>query len=125
MLMPSTGLSRSSRRLLTCIIARCSSTTVDSTIHSLADLRGKQFAFGDIDSTSANRTARLELKQAGIDPEIDLELRYSRSHLATAAMVQTGLVDTAAVGEAFFNFVIMSGTLDGKKSGFSTLLNRP
>jgi phosphonate transport system substrate-binding protein len=90
-------------------------TAGNSPIHSLDDLKGKQFAFGDIDSTSAHLMARRELKQAGIDPEIDLKLRYSGSHLATAAMVQTGVVDAGAMGETFFNFLIMSGKLDGKK----------
>jgi phosphonate transport system substrate-binding protein len=90
-------------------------TTANSPIHSLNDLKGKRFAFGDIDSTSAHLIARLELKQAGIDPETDLKLRYSGSLLATAALVETGVVDAGALGEAFFNFLINSGKLDSKK----------
>jgi phosphonate transport system substrate-binding protein len=90
-------------------------TAANSPIHSLDDLKGKQFAFGDIDSTSAHLMARRELKQAGIDPEIDLKLRYSGSHLATAAMVQDGVVDAGAIDETFFNFLIRSGKLDSKK----------
>jgi phosphonate transport system substrate-binding protein len=90
-------------------------TAGNSPIHSLDDLKGKQFAFGDIDSTSAHLIARLELKQAGIDPETDLKLRYSGSLLATAALVETGVVDAGALGEAFFNFLINSGKLDSKK----------
>ena len=48
-------------------------TGTDSSIHSLRDLKGKKFAFGDIDSTSAHLMAYRELKQAGIDPETDLK----------------------------------------------------
>ncbi len=60
-------------------------TGTGSSIHSLRDLHGKQFAFGDIDSTSAHLMAYRELKQAGINPETDLKYRYTGSHLATAA----------------------------------------
>jgi phosphonate transport system substrate-binding protein len=90
-------------------------TAANSPIHSLDDLKGKEFAFGDIDSTSANLMARRELKQAGINPEIDFKLRYSGSNLATAAMVQDGVVDAGAIGETFFNFLISIGKLDSKK----------
>jgi phosphonate transport system substrate-binding protein len=90
-------------------------TAANSPIHSLNDLKGKRFAFGDIDSTSAHLIARFALKQAGIDPETDLKLRYSGSLLATAALVETGVVDAGALGETFFNFLINSGKLDSKK----------
>src|SRR5271154_4119834 len=45
-----------------------------SSIRSLSDLKGKRFAFGDIDSTSAHLIASNELHQAGVDPETDLQL---------------------------------------------------
>src|ERR1700733_8264332 len=68
-------------------------TGTNSSIYLLNDLKGKQFAFGDIDSTSAHMMAYEELKQAGIDPDTDLAFRYSGSHPATAAMVANGVVD--------------------------------
>ena len=40
-------------------------TAADSSIHSLSDLKGKQFAFGDIDSTSAHLVAYRELSAGG------------------------------------------------------------
>jgi phosphonate transport system substrate-binding protein len=43
-------------------------TSAASTIYSLSDLKGKEFAFGDIDSTSAHLMAYRELKWAGINP---------------------------------------------------------
>ncbi len=90
-------------------------TGINSSIHSLNDLRGKQFAFGDIDSTSAHLMAYHELIQAGIYPETDLKYRYSGSHLATAAMVATGVVDAGAIDETVYNFLIATGQLDGKR----------
>jgi len=90
-------------------------TGAGSSIHSLSDLRGRQFAFGDIDSTSAHLMAHYELKQAGISPGTDLKFRYTGSHLATAALVANGAVDAAAIDETVFNFLISGGKLDGKK----------
>src|ERR1700683_2909765 len=43
-------------------------TGTGSSIYSLRDLKGKQFAFGDIDSTSAHLLGYHKLKQAGSKP---------------------------------------------------------
>jgi phosphonate transport system substrate-binding protein len=90
-------------------------TTPSSAIYSLADLRGKQFAFGDIDSTSAHLMAYRELKHAGINPETDLKYRYTGSHLATAALVADGAVDAGAIDKTVFDFLISGGKLDSKR----------
>jgi phosphonate transport system substrate-binding protein len=90
-------------------------TGTNSSIHSLKDLRGKQFAFGDMASTSGHLLAYHELKLAGINPETDLKYRYAGSHLATAALVADGAVDAGAVDQTVFDFLISSGKLDGKK----------
>ncbi|MGB8061662.1 MAG: PhnD/SsuA/transferrin family substrate-binding protein [Candidatus Sulfotelmatobacter sp.] len=86
-------------------------TGAGSPIRSLGDLKGKRFAFGDINSTSGHLIPYRDLKRAGIDPETDLKFRYSGSHPATAALVEAaGVVD-----ETIFNFLISSGRLDRKK----------
>lgn len=90
-------------------------TGAGSSIHSLSDLKGKQFAFGDIDSTSAHLIPSRELKQAGINPETDLKVRYSGSHPATAAMVETGVVDAGALDKTVFDSLISGGKLDSKR----------
>lgn len=90
-------------------------TRVRSSIYSLSDLRGKQFAFGDINSASAHLMPYLELKEAGIDPNIDLQVRYSGSHPATAAMVQAGVVDAGVLDETVFNSLVEAGQVDTAK----------
>jgi len=90
-------------------------TPTGSSIYSLTDLMGKQFAFGDIDSTSAHLMAYRELKRAGINPETDLKYRYTGSHLATAALVADGAVDAGAIDKTVFDFLIRGGKLDSKK----------
>jgi phosphonate transport system substrate-binding protein len=90
-------------------------TGTGSSIHSLRDLKGKQFAFGDIDSTSAHLLPYHELRQAGINPETDLKYRYTGSHLATAALVANGAVDAGAIDKTVFDFLIAAGKLDSRK----------
>jgi phosphonate transport system substrate-binding protein len=90
-------------------------TGTNSPIYSLRDLKGKQFAFGDQDSTSAYLMPYYELQKAGIDPETYFHFRYSGSHPATAAMVEDGVVDAGAIDETVLNFLIGTGKIDGKK----------
>jgi phosphonate transport system substrate-binding protein len=87
----------------------------DTSIHSLRDLKGKKFAFGDVNSTSAHFMPYLEMKQAGLNPEHDMELRYSGAHPMTVKWVETGIVDAGAVDETVFNSLVSSGKTDANK----------
>lgn len=86
-----------------------------SGINSLADLKGKKFAFGDINSTSGHLMPYLELKRAGINVDSDLKFRYSGSHPATAKAVEAGAVDAGALDESVYNSMIAEGKLDKTK----------
>jgi len=90
-------------------------TGTGSSIHSLRDLKGRQFAFGDINGTSTHLIPYRELKQEGINPETDLKVRYSGSNPATAVLVESGVVDAGALDETIFDALISDGKLDGKK----------
>ena len=81
-------------------------------IYSLTDLRGKQFAYGDINSTSGHVIPYLEMKRAGINPDTDFQFRYSGEHSATVKLVEMGMVDAGAVDEAIFNAMIKDGRAD-------------
>lgn len=86
-----------------------------TSIHSLRDLKGKKFAFGDINSASSHLIPYVELKKAGINPDTDLEFRYSGGHPLTVKLVETGIVDAGAVDETVYNSMVSSGKIDGKK----------
>ena len=90
-------------------------TQANSPIHSLADLKGRSFAFGDINSTSGHLMPYYELKQAGINVDADLRYRYSGSHPATAKAVESGAMDAGALDESVFNSMIADGKLDKNK----------
>src|SRR5215468_7226781 len=90
-------------------------TGANSSIHSLADLKGKTFAFGDINSTSGHLMPYFELKQAGINVDADLKFRYTGSHPATAKAVESGAMDAGALDETVYNSMIAEGKLDKTK----------
>lgn len=87
-------------------------TNSSKQIYSLSDLKGKQFAFGDTNSTSGHVIPYLEMKHAGINPDTDLEVRYSGEHSATVKLVEMGIVDAGAVDESVFNTMIKDGRAD-------------
>jgi len=89
--------------------------TSSPSIHSLADLKGKTFAFGDINSTSGHLMPYLEMRQAGVDPNVSLKFRYTGSHPATAKAVESGAVDAGALDESVYNSMVSEGKLDPNK----------
>ena len=90
-------------------------TTTGSPIHKLSDVKGKNFAFGDINSTSGHLIPYAELKKAGVDADHDLQFRYTGSHPATAKAVEAGAVDAGALDETVFRSMAADGKLDASK----------
>lgn len=82
-----------------------------SGVASLADLKGKTFAFGSVSSTSGHLMPRYFLLQAGIKPERDLkQVAYSGAHDATALWVESGKVDAGAL-----NFLVWDKLVQQRK----------
>jgi phosphonate transport system substrate-binding protein len=90
-------------------------TQTDSTIQKLADLRGKRFAFGDVASTSGHLMPDYALRNAGIDPDKDMTVRYTGNHPATAKAVESGAVDAGALDESVYKSLIDGGQVDKTK----------
>lgn len=89
--------------------------SANSGIRSLSDLKGKTFAFGDINSTSGHLMPYMEMRQAGVDPNTDLKYRYTGSHPATAKAVESGAADAGALDESVYNSMVSEGKLDPNK----------
>jgi phosphonate transport system substrate-binding protein len=89
-------------------------TGTNSGIHALSDLKGKRFAYGDVDSASGHLIPYREMSEAGIQAS-DLKSRYSGSHVVTAALVESGAVEAGALDEAVFHSLIDGGKLDRNK----------
>lgn len=80
-------------------------------IKSLADLRGKTFAFGSVSSTSGHLMPRYFLLQSGVTPEKDMkQVAYSGAHDATVLWVESGKVEAGAL-----NFLVWDKLVQQKK----------
>lgn len=84
-------------------------------IKTLADLKGRTFAFVDPASTSGNFVPRYVFNKNGIDPEKDFKsVYYSGTHQATLIAVKEGKVDAGSIADEVYDLAIARGQL--KKS---------
>jgi phosphonate transport system substrate-binding protein len=90
--------------------------TAQPNIKSLADLKGKTFAFGSPSSTSGHLMPRYFLQQAGIDPERDFKrIAFSGAHDATAAFVESGKVDAGVLNASVWDKLVEQKKVDLSK----------
>ncbi len=83
-----------------------------SSAKTLADLKGKTFAFGAPSSTSGSLMPRYYLLQAGIDPERDFKsVAFSGAHDATVAFVAAGRAEAGVL-----NASVMDKLLESKNA---------
>ncbi|HEX3762657.1 MAG TPA: putative selenate ABC transporter substrate-binding protein [Kofleriaceae bacterium] len=90
-------------------------TQTSSSIGSLADLKGKQFAFGDVNSTSGHLMPEYFMRQQGVDPDVIAKAKYTGGHDATALAVASGQADAGALDEAVYAKLVKDGKLDAGK----------
>lgn len=76
-------------------------TRIDSGIHDLGGLRGKRLGLVDSQSTSGYIVPRAMLREAGIDPDNDLEIVKLGNHRAVVEAVIAGEVDAGAQHENY------------------------
>lgn len=82
---------------------------LDSTAKSLADLKGKTFAFGSPSSTSGHLMPRYYLLKAGIDPDKDFKnVAFSGAHDATVAFVASGRADAGVLNASVWDKLLES-----------------
>ncbi len=91
--------------------------TANPNVKSLADLKGKSFAFGSISSTSGSLMPRyFMLKQDNIKPEEYFSrVAYSGAHDATVAWVQAGKVDGGVLNASVWQKLVDAGKVDTAK----------
>lgn len=87
-------------------------TQQDSAINSLADLKGRTFAFGDVNSTSGHLMPEYFMRESKVDPEVITRAIYTGGHDATALAVANKKVDAGALDEAVFQRMVKEGKLD-------------
>jgi len=90
-------------------------TRAGSGITKLADLKGKNFAFGSVSSTSGHLMPRSFMLQAGINPDKDLRIAFSGAHDATALQVAGGKVDAGALNISVWQKLVDEKRIDTKQ----------
>ena len=85
-------------------------------VKTLADLKGKTFAFGSESSTSGHLMPRYVLSQVGVDPERDFaSLIYSGSHDKTWKLVESGSVQAGALSKVVWETRRKAGEVNLEK----------
>lgn len=82
-----------------------------SGINSLADLKGRSFAFGDVNSTSGHLMPAYYMRAADVDPGVLAKALYTGGHDATALAVANGKVNAGAMDELVFASMMKSGKI--------------
>lgn len=90
--------------------------TANDNIKTLADLKGKTFAFGAPSSTSGHLMPRYFLGQEGVNPDRDFKtVAFSGAHDATAAFVQSGKVDAGVLNTSVWDRLVEQKKVDTSK----------
>jgi len=88
---------------------------VNSTAKTLADLKGKTFAFGSPSSTSGSLMPRYFLLKEGINPEKDFSrVAYSGAHDATVAFVASGRAEAGVLNASVWDKLMEKGDPNAK-----------
>ena len=89
---------------------------VDSPVKTLAELKGKTFAFGSPSSTSGHLMPRHFLAQAGINPEKDFKtVAFSGAHDATVAFVASGRAEAGVLNASVMDKLVESANPNAAK----------
>lgn len=84
----------------------------DSGLRSVAELKGRNFAFVDPSSASGHLFPKAGLQQTGLDPDAYFgRVVFSGSHDASILAVANRKVDAAAVADRIFNGAVAKGTV--------------
>jgi phosphate/phosphite/phosphonate ABC transporters, periplasmic binding protein len=89
--------------------------TARDDVRGLADLHGKRFAFGDVNSTSGHLMPAYFMRKESVDPAVIDQAIYTGGHDATALAVAERRVDAGALDEAVWERLIQQGKIDPTK----------
>lgn len=86
-------------------------TQTNSAIHTLADLKGKTFAFGDINSTSGHLMPSYYMREEKVAPAVIDKAIFTGGHDATALAVAHRRVDAGAMDELVYKTMMQTGAI--------------
>jgi phosphonate transport system substrate-binding protein len=87
-----------------------------SGVNKLADLKGRNFTFGSVSSTSGHLMPRYFLLQNKLNPEKDFKrVAYSGAHDATALQVESGRVEAGVLNASVWDKLVQEKKVDTGK----------
>ncbi|WP_280156225.1 putative selenate ABC transporter substrate-binding protein [Piscinibacter sp. XHJ-5] len=87
-----------------------------SPVQSLAELKGKTFAFGAPSSTSGHLMPRYFLLKEGLNPDADFKsVAFSGAHDATVAFVASGRAEAGVLNASVMDKLVESGNANAAK----------
>jgi len=89
--------------------------TAGGPVASIADVRGKPFAFGDQASTSSHLAPRTTLAKAGLIGDEDYKVVHLGKHDAVARAVAAGQVPAGGLSEQIYKVLVEQGKIDASK----------
>lgn len=84
-------------------------------INTLADIRGKNMAYGDTASTSSHLIPKSMLKAAGLETKKDYQEHFLGAHDAVAVSVQSGKADAGGLSRPIFESLVQKGVIRADK----------
>ncbi len=89
--------------------------TAEGPVKTLADVKGRPFAFGDQASTSSHLAPRSILAKAGLIAEKDYKAVHLGQHDAVARAVASGQVPAGGLSESIYRVLVETNKLDASK----------
>lgn len=87
----------------------------DGPVKAVADIKGKNFGYGDQASTSSHLIPRAFLLRSGLEGNKDYRVVHLGTHDAVARAVQNGQVHAGALSKAIYENLVRRKTIDGAK----------
>lgn len=84
-------------------------------VKTLADIKGRPFAFGDQASTSSHLAPRAHLLKNGLAGDVDYKVVHLGTHDAVARAVQAGQVPAGALSEQIYRSLVDRKMIDPSK----------
>jgi phosphonate transport system substrate-binding protein len=84
-------------------------------IDSVAAVRGKDVAFGDMASTSSHLIPKAMLAEKGLKAEVDYQAHFVGAHDAVALTVQNGKAQAGGLSKPIFESLLKRGVIDRNK----------
>ena len=84
-------------------------------VKTVADIKGKNFGYGDQASTSSHLIPRAFLQRQGLTGNTDYRVVHLGTHDAVARAVQNGQVHAGALSKSIFENLIARKTIDAAK----------